>query len=130
MATFVARRYILVFIMALPPEAEVLFVAPARCAIEPLIHAPETVEPARVCRVCVVHDAVVENERAHAGRLAPVSRPVGSASTRDFNRPLFAGGCKDRTRILRTEVVFDGARPLLLFRAAGLKIEVEVAAVG
>src|ERR687883_679544 len=40
-------------------------VAPARRPVEPLVHAPENVEPACVGRVRVVDDAVLEREGAH-----------------------------------------------------------------
>src|SRR5205823_11204616 len=57
-----------VLIVAAPPEAR--FVAPLGCAIEPLIHAPEAVHSARIGGIGVVHDAVVERERADARGLA------------------------------------------------------------
>jgi hypothetical protein len=56
----------LVLVMAAEPDAGL--VAPAWRAVEPLIHAPEGVQPARVRRVGVVYDAILERERAHAGR--------------------------------------------------------------
>src|SRR5437660_12115470 len=65
-----------VLVVAAPPE--VGLVATEWRAVEPLVHAPEDVYPALVCRVCVVHDAVLERERAHAGPFSPVRRPVGS----------------------------------------------------
>src|SRR5215475_8574830 len=60
----------LVLVVMLPPQA--LLVAPLRRAIEPLIHAPQAVEAARVRGVGVIDDAVVERERADAGPLAQV----------------------------------------------------------
>src|SRR5258708_3194887 len=41
-------------------------------AVEPLVHAPEAVQPALVRRVGVVDDAVLDRERAHAGPFSPV----------------------------------------------------------
>src|SRR5260370_14676962 len=65
-----------VLVVAAPPEAG--FVAAEWCAVEPLVHAPEAVDSAFVCRVGVVDDAVVERERAHAGPFLPVRREVRS----------------------------------------------------
>src|SRR5688500_13755123 len=51
-------------------------VAPAWRAVEPLVHAPEAAQPARVRRVGVVGDAVLERERAHARRFPQSRRRV------------------------------------------------------
>src|SRR5918995_992937 len=45
-------------------------VAAAWRAVEPLVHAPEPVQPAHVSRVRVVDDVVVGRERAHAWRFS------------------------------------------------------------
>src|ERR1700704_4071620 len=63
-----------VLVVAAPPH--IGLVATERRAVEPLIHAPESVYPPRVSRVGVVHDAILEDERAHAWPFAPVRRPV------------------------------------------------------
>jgi hypothetical protein len=47
-----------------------------RGAVEPLVHPPETVQPARVRRVGVVDDAVLERERTHARRFPRNRRRV------------------------------------------------------
>src|SRR6267143_5402571 len=65
-----------VLVMAAEPGAGL--VATEWRAVEPLVHAPEAVDPARVRRVGVVHDAILERERAHAGPFSPVGRPVRS----------------------------------------------------
>src|SRR5215813_7918446 len=59
-----------VLVVAAPPDA--LLVPPQRCAVEPLVHAPEAVEAARIGRVGVVDDAVLEHERAQARPVAHV----------------------------------------------------------
>src|SRR5438270_13682345 len=59
-----------VLVVAAPPEAGL--VATERRAVEPLVHAPEAVQAARVRGVRVVHDAILEHERAHAGPFVPV----------------------------------------------------------
>ncbi len=51
-----------VLVVAAPPEAGL--VATAWRAVEPLVHAPEAVNPALVRRVGVVDDAILERERA------------------------------------------------------------------
>src|SRR6266567_5832601 len=51
-------------------------VSPSRRPVEPLVHAPEAVQAARIGRVRVVDDSVLERERAHARALARVGRPV------------------------------------------------------
>src|SRR5688572_19227567 len=59
----------LVFVVAAPPET--CLVAPLGRAVEPLIHAPEPIQSARVGGVGVIDGAVLEHERAHA---RPLSR--------------------------------------------------------
>src|SRR6266568_2457573 len=79
-----------VLVVAAPPDPR--FVAPLRCAVEPLVHAPQAIESARVRGIGVVDDAVLERERAHARRLSRVRRPVGADTCRDLGeRPLLAG---------------------------------------
>src|SRR6266478_4506416 len=62
------RSALFVLVVAPPPEAR--FVAPLGCAVEPLVHAPEAVQSARIGGIGVVDDAVLERERAHARPLA------------------------------------------------------------
>src|ERR671921_1253394 len=64
------RSALIVAVVMLPPHA--LLVAPLGCAVEPLVHAPQAVHAARVGGIRVVHDAVLERERAHARPLARV----------------------------------------------------------
>src|SRR6266540_5264790 len=81
-----------VLVVAAVPDAgaqvarthEQALVAPAWRAVEPLVHAPEAVQPARVRRVGVVDDAVLERKRAHAGRFPRVGRHVGAKTRRDL----------------------------------------------
>src|SRR5438034_9707762 len=70
------RSALIVFIVAAPPEA--YLVAPLGGTVEPLVHAPEAVQPARISRIGVIDDAVLEYERAHARPLACVRGRVGS----------------------------------------------------
>src|SRR2546421_11051330 len=58
------------------------FVPSSRRPVEPLVHAPKRVEPARVRGGRVVDDAVLERERAHAGPLSRVRGPVGTRGGR------------------------------------------------
>src|ERR687888_2749147 len=83
-ASFRARSLAVVLVVAAVPDAgaqvsrtdEHVLVTSPWCAVEPLIHAPEAVEPARVGGVGVVDDAVLERERAHARCLPCVRRQV------------------------------------------------------
>src|SRR6201987_1352124 len=59
---------LVVLVMAAPPDARL--VAPLGSAVEPLVHPPEAVQPARIGRIGVVDDAILEHERAHARPLA------------------------------------------------------------
>src|SRR5207253_9521752 len=74
-------RQRLVFVVAAPPDARL--VAPLGSAVEPLVHAPEGVQSARIRGVGVVDDVVVEHERAHAGPLARIRGCVGSGHGRE-----------------------------------------------
>src|SRR5207253_6789219 len=58
------RSALVVLVVAAPPDARL--VAPLGCAVEPLVHAPEAVQSARIGGIGVVDDAVLERERAHA----------------------------------------------------------------
>src|SRR4029077_474719 len=70
-----------VLVVSTPPKAGL--VAPLRGAVEPWVHAPETVEPSRIGGIGVVDDAVFERECAHARPLANVRRRVRSAHSRE-----------------------------------------------
>ena len=74
--------------MAAPPDAR-LVAAPGG-AVEPLIHAPEAIQSARVGGIGVVDDAVLEHERAHTRPLASVRGHVGSGHGREFLGPIVA----------------------------------------
>src|SRR5215470_3836124 len=58
-----ARSVLAILVVA--PEPDVFLVAAQGSAVEPLVHPPETVQPARVRGIRVVYDAVLERERAH-----------------------------------------------------------------
>src|SRR2546428_7513909 len=123
----------IVLVVAAPPDARL--VAPLGGAVEPLVHAPEAVQSARIGGIGVVDNAVLEHERAHARPLARVRGHVGSGHGRVLgDRPLalFRYGVADpafRPRRLAPVVVFDGPLALLLLgeRDVEVKIEVDVA---
>src|SRR3989442_6757490 len=58
----------LVLVVAAPPDARL--VASLGGAVEPLVHAPEAVQSARIGGIGAVGDAVLEHVRAHALPLA------------------------------------------------------------
>src|SRR5215468_2078081 len=72
------RSALVVLVVAAPPDARL--VASPGGAVEPLVHAPEAIQSARIGGIGVVDDAVLEHERAHARPLARVSGHVDSAS--------------------------------------------------
>src|SRR3989442_7723486 len=76
------RSALVVPVVAAPPGARL--VASLGCAVEPLVHAPEAVQSARIGGIGVVDDAVLERERAHARPLARVRRRVGSGRGREL----------------------------------------------
>src|SRR6266568_1137126 len=115
-----------VLVVAAPPEAG--FVAAEWRAVEPLVHAPQAVQPARVRRVGVVDDAILERERAHAGSFSPVGRPVRADDARcELVEPgtVLTGR---RPEVRRLEVVLDCSRLPLLLGDRRLEVVVEVAA--
>src|SRR5258708_5468976 len=82
------RSALAVLVVGAPPEARL--VAPLGCAVEPLVHAPEAVQSARIGGIGVVDDAVLERECAHARPLARERGRVRSAHGREDGRPLVA----------------------------------------
>src|SRR6185503_3568922 len=78
---------LVVLVMTAPPHA--LLIAPLGSAVEPLIHAPETIQPARIGGIGVIDDTVLERERTHARPLARVCEHIGSGHGRVLgDRPL------------------------------------------
>src|SRR5207245_10398956 len=97
--------------MAAEPDAAL--VATKWRAVEPLVHAPEAVHPARVRRVRMVYDAVLQRERAHAGGFSCVRHPV-HADAHTIDPVTFLTGFQLGPHVPRADVAFDGSRPLLL----------------
>src|SRR5579863_2784262 len=119
-----------VLVVAAPPEAAPGLVTAERCPVEPLVHAPQRVNPARVRGVGMVDGAVLEGERAHPRPFAAVGLPVGADDRlgEGVKRvPLRGAG---RPQVLLAEVVADGARLPLLLGVRHAEVDVEVAAVG
>src|SRR5688500_8881657 len=121
------RSALVVLVVAAEPGTGL--VAPLGCAVEPLVHAPETVQPARIGGIGVVDNAVLERERAHAWPLPRVRRHVGSGHVSERSGPV---GCRARgylgDRLLALVVVFDASRALLFLGEPDAEVEVEVAA--
>ena len=114
---------LVVLVVAAPPDARL--VASPGGAVEPLVHAPEAVQPACIRRVGVIDDAFGEHERAHARPLARVRGYVGSGHGRDFGvGPLVAA---QMPRRLAPVIVFDASLALLLLGELDVEVEVEVA---
>src|SRR5260370_42502477 len=68
---------LVVLVVASPPVAGLI--APFGSAVEPWPHAPEGVQSARIGRIRVVEDAVLENKGAHPRPLAQERRPIDSS---------------------------------------------------
>src|ERR1700686_1730700 len=117
-------RRAVVLVVPVPPHTGL--VATEWCAVEPLIHTPQAVYPALVRRVGVVHNAVLERKRAHAGPFAPVRRPVcpNARGERSDERIVLAGLRKPK--VVRAEVVLDGSRLPLLRGVRHVEVVVEV----
>src|SRR5438094_4600749 len=121
------RSALVVLVVAAPPDAR-LVAAPGG-AVEPLVHAPETVHAARIGGIGVVDDAALEHERADARPLARVRGRVGSGHCREHRRPVGARALGDRLqRRLAPVVVFDASLALLFLGEPDAEVDVEVAA--
>src|SRR5206468_10061246 len=105
------RSALLVLVVAAPPDARL--VAPPGGAVEPLVHAPEAVQSARIGGIGVVGDAVLEHERAHPRSLAYIRRCVGSAHGRELCSTRVGAGFTNHRR-LAPVVVFDPELALLI----------------
>src|SRR5258708_2393667 len=115
-----------VLVVAAVPDAGL--VAPAWRAVQPLVHAPESVQPARVRRVGVVDDAIRERERAHTRCFPRIRWPVRSNGSRDRRLRWTLLADLRRPSVHRAEVVLDDSRLLLLLGVRRLEVVVEVAA--
>ena len=82
----------MVFVVAAPPDAGL--VPPFGSPVEPLIHAPEAIQPARVGGISMVDDTVFEHECAHARPLARECSDVGPGGGRDFGDGSLATFCQ------------------------------------
>src|ERR1700722_19264062 len=114
-----------VFVVATPPDA--LLIATLGRPVEPLIGAPESVEPARIGGIGVVNDAVFHCESAHARTIAHECSPVRSARRRepgDALRNLRRG----QRVVAAAIIVFNASRALLFLCDRDVEIEVEVVA--
>src|ERR1700756_471510 len=96
--------------MATPPVASL--VAPLGSTVEPLPHAPQSIQPTRIRRIRVVDDAILQNERTHPRPLAQQRGPI-STSAPDIR----VIGTGSQQRALATIVVFDAALAPLFFRS-------------
>src|SRR5579883_2630264 len=117
-----------VLVAAAPPWPRL--VASPGCAVEPLVHTPESVQSARIGGVGVVDDAVLQCERTHARPLARIGGQIGSGHGRE------AGGSSLRGFRLYVQslaaglvIVFDGPGALLLLGDRDVEVKIEIAAV-
>src|SRR5580704_821959 len=73
-SAFVVR---VVLVVAPPPDARL--VAALGSAIEPLVSAPQRIEPSRIGRVRVIDRAILKDKGTHSWSIACVGGRVGSA---------------------------------------------------
>src|ERR1700733_4941691 len=114
-----------VLVVAPPPDA--LLVATLGRAVEPLIGAPESVEPARIGGIGVVNDAVFHCESAHARTIAHECSPVSSARRCEPGDRL-GNLRRGQWMIASAIIVFNASRALLFLGDRDVEIEVEVVA--
>src|SRR5256884_2375433 len=112
-----------VLVMAAPPEPR-LVPALGR-AVEPLVHAPEAVHPALVRGVGVVHNPILQHERAHTGPFLPVRRPVCSNARSELGDEGIILARHGQSQIHRAEVVLDSSRLPLLLGVRHMEVVVE-----
>src|SRR2546422_6992022 len=101
--TSALRSALVVLVVAAPPDARLF--APLGGAVEPLVHAPEAVQSARIRGIGVVDDAVLERERAHARRLSRIRCNVRSDRGRHLDDWTLRTFLRRRAKSLRAEVV-------------------------
>src|SRR5262249_44805703 len=110
-----------VLVVTAPPETSL--VAPSWRTIEPLVHAPQTIESARIGGVGVVDDAALEDKGARARPSAGKRGRVSSRRGRDGGNRLAAAV----PGALAPVVVFN-ARALLRLGESDAEVGVEVTA--
>src|SRR5215831_10435021 len=107
-----------------PPEAGLI--ASFRRTVQPLVHPPQAVHAARISRVRVVHDAVLQRERAHARPLASVRRRVGARRRRDLADDSTVAALLEL--VLAPIVVLEAALALLLLGELDAEVVIEARA--
>src|SRR3569623_2682640 len=115
-----------VLVVTTPPDP--LLVAAEGRAIQPLVHAPQPVQPPRVRRVRVIDGAPVAHERAHTGPLADERGHVGADTGRGLGDRSLAA--VQQPGPLAGIVVLAAAVALLRLADAHAKVVVEVGARG
>src|SRR5689334_8358924 len=118
-----------VLVVALPPDAHRL-VASLGGAVEPLVGAPQAVEPARIGRIGVIDGAALAHEGAQPRPVARIGGRVGAAHFRELVlrrlAPALLAGAPHERR-LALVVVIDVPAALLLFAEEDTEVGVEVA---
>src|SRR5207245_4392607 len=76
-----------VLVVAFPPDPRLI--TSFGCAIEPLVCAPEIVQSARIRRIGVVDDAILEHKGTHTRSLTNVRRRIRSAHSCERRSPIW-----------------------------------------
>src|SRR5262249_37537415 len=105
-------------------------VRPLGSRSEPLPHATEGMQPARIGRIGMVDDAVLEHESAHARPLAQVRGPInpGSPYTLIIGRKRPKPGAGWLQRVFAVIVVFDASIALIFLAVPDALIAIKVPA--
>src|ERR1700722_11680542 len=110
-----------VLVMAAEPRPR--FIASLRRSVQPLVHAPQTVQSARIGGIAMVEGAVLQHERAETRPVARVGGGIGSACGGELSN-----GLRDLCRVHRVSaapvVVFDRSFALLLLREPDVEVAV------
>src|SRR5262249_22238689 len=133
-SSVVAGSALVVRVVVAQPIARL--VASLGGAVEPLVHAPEAIQSARIGGVGVIDDAVFEDERAHARSLARVGAHVGAGHGGAIPSPVgrrpwaYLGPCPATLLGCRRAlvVVVGDTLPLLLCGDRDVEIKVEIVA--
>src|SRR5215510_8249177 len=127
MTTPMPRAHFALVLVAAQPEAARLVTSLGR-AVEPLVHAPQTVHAARIGGISVVDDAFLVRERTHPRPIALERGHVGSRRGRDLGLSPRAATHLTRSPLdhrLTPIVVFNAPIALIILGERYVEVEVE-----
>ncbi len=99
-----------IFVMTLPPGRA--FAAAKRRAVEPLIHAPQCIQSARIGGIGLIDRAVLHRKSAHARPVPHIGGRICAAGSRELLHRLRQVHLLDRMAAAAV-IIFRAARTLL-----------------